>query len=135
VASLNYAAFDACIVVPVSSFGEYRPGFSLPGFLEGTTPAPPLSRPSPVGGFASLESRAEGGIPLEAGEDAGFRRIKDMENQNHKTTPWGAPQTTKEIASGIILYTTASHGGFWLSPERNEKYQNSKSWKLFAGTA
>jgi hypothetical protein len=34
------------------------------------------------------------------------------------STPWGTPQTTTEIAPGIIAYTTASHGGYYLSPER-----------------
>jgi len=33
-------------------------------------------------------------------------------------TPWGPSQTATEIAPGIIAYTTASHGGYWLSPER-----------------
>jgi hypothetical protein len=33
-------------------------------------------------------------------------------------TPWGIPQTTTEIAPGIFAYTTASHGGYWLSSER-----------------
>jgi len=34
-------------------------------------------------------------------------------------TPWGAPEEIKQIAPGIIWYETPSHGGFWLSPERN----------------
>jgi hypothetical protein len=35
-------------------------------------------------------------------------------------TPWGAPDRAPErIADGIYFYTTRSHGGFWLSPERN----------------
>jgi hypothetical protein len=54
-----------------------------------------------------------------------------MENQNPKTTPWGAPQTPKEVAPGIILYTTASHGGFWLSPERNEKISKQQKLETF----
>jgi hypothetical protein len=33
-------------------------------------------------------------------------------------TPWGPSQTIREIAPGITLYTTASHGGYYLSPER-----------------
>lgn len=36
-----------------------------------------------------------------------------------KTTPWGEPQTTKVLAPGIILISTACHGGIWLNPERN----------------
>jgi len=34
-------------------------------------------------------------------------------------TPWGTPQTIKNVASGIIWYDTACHGGYHLSPERN----------------
>jgi hypothetical protein len=32
-------------------------------------------------------------------------------------TPWDAPQTFRKIADGIAWYTTASHGGYWVSPE------------------
>lgn len=38
--------------------------------------------------------------------------------QTPKYTPWGKPQTTKEVAPGIVRFTTASHGGIWLSEER-----------------
>jgi hypothetical protein len=34
-------------------------------------------------------------------------------------TPWGAAQTSEVIAPGITFYSTASHGGFHLSDERN----------------
>lgn len=34
-------------------------------------------------------------------------------------TPWGASQDATIYAEGIVLHTTASHGGFKLSPERN----------------
>jgi hypothetical protein len=33
-------------------------------------------------------------------------------------TPWGPAQTTKEYAPGIVFYSTASHGGFYLSQVR-----------------
>src|SRR4051812_49058082 len=33
-------------------------------------------------------------------------------------TPWGHPDTVTEIAPGIVSYSTPSHGGIWLSPER-----------------
>lgn len=35
---------------------------------------------------------------------------------NH--TPWGAPQSTHVIDEGIVRYSTASHGGYWLSASR-----------------
>lgn len=40
-------------------------------------------------------------------------------DQIPKTTPWGKPQTTEILADGIVEFTTASHGGIWLRPERN----------------
>jgi hypothetical protein len=49
-------------------------------------------------------------------------------------TPWGHPQTTKEIAPGIVHYTTASHGGFYLSPERVAAMPKAlREFKPFAG--
>jgi hypothetical protein len=44
------------------------------------------------------------------------------------TTPWGAVQKQTEIAPGIVEYRTATHGGIWLSPERQEKLGYSKNW-------
>ena len=36
-------------------------------------------------------------------------------------TPWGPSQTVKKIAPGIQFITTASHGGFKLSPQKNKE--------------
>ena len=33
------------------------------------------------------------------------------------TTPWGPPQTKRVLAPGIVDYSTASHGGFHVSPD------------------
>ena len=33
-------------------------------------------------------------------------------------TPWGPADTAREIAPGIIFYSTASHGGYYVAPER-----------------
>lgn len=38
--------------------------------------------------------------------------------QSVSYTPWGHAQSCKEIAPGILLYETASHGGMQLSSER-----------------
>ena len=29
------------------------------------------------------------------------------------STPWGQPQTRREVAPGISFYSTAGHGGFY----------------------
>lgn len=33
-------------------------------------------------------------------------------------TPWGKPDIIEVTAPGIVSYSTPSHGGMWLSPER-----------------
>ena len=33
-------------------------------------------------------------------------------------TPWGLSQSSEEIAPGIVFHSTASHGGYELSPAR-----------------
>ena len=48
------------------------------------------------------------------------------------STPWGAPQDQEVIADGIILVTTASHGGIWLSPARVQQMPLAYR-KTFAG--
>ncbi|HEY7330682.1 MAG TPA: hypothetical protein VH592_23785 [Gemmataceae bacterium] len=40
------------------------------------------------------------------------------QRQQPVETPWGHPDTVKEIAPGIVLYSTPSHGGYWPSPAR-----------------
>jgi hypothetical protein len=50
-----------------------------------------------------------------------------------KTTPWGKPQTVKIIAPGIVEFTTASHGGIWLSPERNAQVPMRLKKRSFMG--
>ena len=32
-----------------------------------------------------------------------------------KWTPWGSVQNAEELAPGIISYSTASHGGIWIT--------------------
>lgn len=36
-------------------------------------------------------------------------------------TPWGAPQTVKTLADGVISYTTSSHGGIFVRSDVNEQ--------------
>jgi len=50
------------------------------------------------------------------------------------STPWGPPQTSREIAPGICFYSTASHGGYHLSPDRFATFrQFFPDYKLWAG--
>ena len=38
-------------------------------------------------------------------------------------TPWGESQRIEIIAPGIAFHTTVSHGGYYLSSERNKQVQ------------
>jgi len=49
-------------------------------------------------------------------EFAPFVAQRKQDRPTH--TPWGHPDTVTEIAPGIVLYSTPSHGGYWLSPAR-----------------
>ena len=49
-------------------------------------------------------------------------------------TPWGEPHEAKSIAPGIVWYSTASHGGYWVSQERwKEMPEPYGSVPTFAG--
>jgi hypothetical protein len=59
-----------------------------------------------------------------------------MTNLAHKPieTPWGPSQSSREIALGIIRYDTASHGGYYVSPERILQMPKPlREFKPFAG--
>ena len=47
------------------------------------------------------------------------RRLCRVQMRSSANTPWGAAQGATVYAEGIVEYSTASHGGFHLSPERN----------------
>lgn len=50
------------------------------------------------------------------------------------STPWGQPQTMREIAPGISFYSTAGHGEYHLSPDRFETFrQFFPDYVLWAG--
>lgn len=40
-----------------------------------------------------------------------------------KHTPWGATQDAEVLAEGIISYSTAGHGGIWLSAGRQKQLE------------
>ena len=49
----------------------------------------------------------------------------------HAVTPWGVPDQTTKIASGIYEYQTPAHGGIWLSPEQNARVPSELKDKTF----
>lgn len=51
-------------------------------------------------------------------------------------TPWGNADFATTFALGITFYTTPSHGGFYLSPEREEALQAKfPGFRPFCGVA
>jgi hypothetical protein len=52
----------------------------------------------------------------------------EREKKMVKNTPWGPAQSAVELAPGIISYSTASHGGIWLSADRQRKINYEKNW-------
>ena len=50
----------------------------------------------------------------------------------HANTPWGLSQGATLYAEGVLFHSTAGHGGFQLSPDRNRKVhpalRNSSGW-------
>ena len=42
-----------------------------------------------------------------------------MQNDYPKEAPWGKATNSKLLAPGIVVFVTATHGGIWLSPEKN----------------
>jgi hypothetical protein len=47
-------------------------------------------------------------------------------------SPWGPAQVTYQIASGVVFYSTSSHGGFKVEDEQNEnippEYRRMDGW-------
>ncbi|MBD3847388.1 MULTISPECIES: hypothetical protein [Bosea] len=67
------------------------------------------------------------------------------EAHSRAPTPWGTSQGATEYAVGVICHSTAGHGGFHLSAERNRKvhpmlrvpsgyYEEDEAWAIVAIT-
>ena len=48
-------------------------------------------------------------------------------------TTWGQSQHSREFATGIVLHSTAGHGGFVLSAARHKELQAKFKFETFAG--
>ncbi|MEI9425858.1 hypothetical protein O7A70_32725 [Mesorhizobium sp. Cs1299R1N1] len=73
------------------------------------------------------------------------RALARREIRSTANTPWGPSQGATVFAEGVIYHSTASHGGFHLSPERNAKvharlraadgfYEEDECWAIVAFT-
>ena len=61
-------------------------------------------------------------LTTHIGLEGDLRSTKEGEPEPHTggPSPWGRIQTADRVADGIVIITTASHGGVWLSRERFE---------------
>nr|WP_309402242.1 hypothetical protein [Aminobacter niigataensis]WMD00183.1 hypothetical protein RAR13_28345 [Aminobacter niigataensis] len=80
-------------------------------------------------------------------ENAEHQREKSAlgrrEEPSRANTPWGPSQGATVYADGVIFHSTAGHGGFLLSPDRNRKvhqsirvtggaYEEDEAWAIVA---
>lgn len=65
------------------------------------------------------------------------------EERSRASTPWGPFQGATVYADGVVFHSTAGHGGFLLSPDRNRKvhpsirvaggaYEEDEAWAIVA---
>ncbi|MBS3651880.1 hypothetical protein KEU06_25055 [Pseudaminobacter sp. 19-2017] len=65
------------------------------------------------------------------------------EERSTANTPWGPSQGATVYADGVVFHSTAGHGGFLLSPDRNRKvhqsirvtggaYEEDEAWAIVA---
>lgn len=81
---------------------------------------------------------------LEQAEHARERRgLGRREVRCHANTPWGPSQGATVFAEGVVCHSTAGHGGFHLSADRNAKvdprlrrpggwYEEDSEWAIVA---
>lgn len=48
-------------------------------------------------------------------------RASQRTNSMNESTPWGRADHCRPIATGIVWYSTPSHGGYYLSPVRRDE--------------
>lgn len=57
-----------------------------------------------------------------------------MQKHRPKSTPWGMSQSEHPKTEGIVFYSTAGHGGYHLSPQRQRELSRRFPWfETFAG--
>lgn len=59
------------------------------------------------------------------------RALDRVSIQTPPSSIWGTPQMATQYGPGIILVSTAGHGGFILTPERNHEVHSA--WRDYAG--
>lgn len=84
-------------------------------------------------------------VEENAGHQREKRALARREIRSAANTPWGPSQGATVFAEGVICHSTAGHGGFHVSPERNGKvhaglraadgfYEEDECWAIVAFT-
>lgn len=136
------ARFDDLVLVMVTSPN----GFAfLASAVFVRRPLAELTRADFFGHDGRLADEAE--FQARVAETAGHKR--DLEKLNRvrtrmsASTPWGRSQMAVIYAEGLVAHSTAGHGGFHLSPDRNAKthpllrketpwYEEDSGWAIVA---
>jgi hypothetical protein len=114
---------------PVARLGDSAFAM-LPGAGGGFSLASGWRRAKPIADWSRRDFCSHGGA---LADEAAFRALvlEQAEHQREKralgrrevtsraSTPWGASQFATIYGDGVLFHSTASHGGFHLSPDRN----------------
>lgn len=86
-------------------------------------PLAELTRADFIGHDGRLADEAE--FRARAAETAGHKRdlaaLNRVQTRMSASTPWGGSQLAVIYADGVVAHSTAGHGGFHLSADRNSK--------------
>jgi hypothetical protein len=78
-----------------------------------------------------------------AGHKRDLAKLNRVRTRMSASTPWGGSQVAVIYAEGVVAHSTAGHGGFHLSPDRNAKihpplrketpwYEEGSEWAIVA---
>lgn len=73
------------------------------------------------GGDVADEAAFRALVQEQAQHQAEVAALARRETRSPASTPWGPSQGAVHYGEGVVFHTTAGHGGFHLSPERNAK--------------
>lgn len=108
-------------------------------------PLSELTRADFIGhdGRVADEAEFRGRVAETAGHKRDLAKSNRVRTRMSASTPWGASQMAVIYADGVIAHSTAGHGGFHLSADRNGKvhpllrkdtpwYEEDSEWAIVA---
>ncbi|HHV67264.1 MAG TPA: hypothetical protein GXX48_06425 [Ochrobactrum intermedium] len=94
-------------------------------------------------GRVADEAEFRARVAETAGHKHDLAKLNRMQTRMSASTPWGASQMAVIYADGVIAHSTAGHGGFHLSADRNGRvhpllrkdtpwYEEDSEWAILA---